>query len=162
MSKLEQPCESSESYSFTSCIKNSISRKIGCRMEWDSWSSKDIPLCSTLEQLEGFDKEYFALLKLHQQTLVRNTGCLIPCSYNDYKLATEPKKFAWETQLLQLEFSRPDLLERTEQLLYPIDSFISEFGGALGLFLGFSCIMIWDAVESLFLYFLKYFPFCKT
>jgi hypothetical protein len=40
MNKPQQPCESSESYSFTACIKNSISRIIGCRLEWDSWSSK--------------------------------------------------------------------------------------------------------------------------
>ena len=157
MSKPEQPCESSESYSFTACVKNSISRRIGCRLEWDSWSSRDIQLCSTVKQLEEFDKEYFNLFKLHQENLVRNTGCFIPCSYTDYKLATVPKKFAFEPQVLSLQFSSPNLLERTEQLLYPADSFISEFGGALGLFLGFSCIMIWDCLEFLFQNCLKYF-----
>ena len=58
---------------------------------------------------------------------------------------------------MEVKFSSPDVLERTEQLLYPTDSFISEFGGALGLFLGFSCMMIWDGLELLFHYCLKHF-----
>ena len=111
-----------------------------------------------MEQLEGFEKEYLNLRDLHQQKLVKNTGCLIPCSYTDYKLETEPMKYDWgDTQLLYLKFSSPDVLERTEQLLYPIASFISEFGGALGLFLGFSCMMIWDLLEFSFQNCFKYF-----
>ena len=49
MDNKNQRCESSESYSFTACIKNSISRMIGCRLEWDSWSSRDLPVCTMVE-----------------------------------------------------------------------------------------------------------------
>ena len=31
MDRIEQPCEDREDYSFTACVKNSVSRKIGCR-----------------------------------------------------------------------------------------------------------------------------------
>ena len=31
LSQEEQPCESSESYSFTICVRNSVSKKVGCR-----------------------------------------------------------------------------------------------------------------------------------
>ena len=31
-----------------------------------------------------------------------------------------------------------------EVRVYPFESFLAEVGGALGLFLGFSFIMIWD------------------
>ena len=34
-----------------------------------------------------------------------------------------------------------------EEYVYPLDSFIAEFGGALGLFLGFSFLMIWDLIQ---------------
>ena len=149
MDKPGQPCESSESFSFTACIKNIISRKIGCRLECDSWSSRDIPLCTTVEQLERIDKEYLNHAYLHQRSIVKKTGCLIPCSYTEYMLAREPMKFENGTQTLQIKFSSPDVLKRTEELLYPFDSFISEFGGALELFLGFSCIMIRDFLEFL-------------
>ena len=32
---------------------------------------------------------------------------------------------------------------------YPLFSFIAEFGGALGLFLGFSFMMFWDIAENI-------------
>ena len=40
--------------------------------------------------------------------------------------------------------------KKTEALLYPVTSFVSEFGGALGLFVGFSFWMIWDLIEVTF------------
>ena len=33
---------------------------------------------------------------------------------------------------------------KTEQLIYPVTSLVADFGGTLGLFLGFSFISIWD------------------
>ena len=35
----------------------------------------------------------------------------------------------------------------SEDWVYPELSFIAEFGGALGLFVGFSFYMIWDVME---------------
>ena len=158
MDKPAKRCESSETYSFTACVKNSISRRVGCRMQWDVWSSRDIPVCTRVEQLKIFEKEYYGIRGLHQPYVVKNTWCLIPCSYTEYKLGTEPTKYYLKTQRLRVRFSSPDVLKRTEQLLYTMESFISEFGGALGLFLGFSCMMIWEALESLFRYCLEAAP----
>ena len=39
------------------------------------------------------------------------------------------------------------ITRKNEVWMYPIESFVSEFGGALGLFLGFSFLMIWDVVK---------------
>jgi hypothetical protein len=57
MNKPNKPCQTSDSYSFTACI----SMKIGCRMQWDVWSSRDIPLCTTVEQILQFENEYDVL-----------------------------------------------------------------------------------------------------
>ena len=48
-----------------------------------------------------------------------------------------------------------DTYSEKEQLIYPLTSLVAEFGGTLGLFLGFSFMVVWDAVGS-FSY-LKYF-----
>ena len=50
--------------------------------------------------------------------------------------------------ILVLVWLSTDTIERTEQLLYPLESFVSEFGGALGLFLGFSFLMVWEVLEG--------------
>ena len=51
-----------------------------------------------------------------------------------------------ETQLL-LKNTSPYLLIETEALVYTVESLVAEFGGTLGLFLGFSFMTLWDVVE---------------
>ena len=49
--------------------------------------------------------------------------------------------------IFSLSFSTDVLTVMEEDYVYPLDSFIAEFGGALGLFLGFSFLMIWDLIQ---------------
>ena len=46
-----------------------------------------------------------------------------------------------------LKNTSPYLLVESEALVYTVESLVAEFGGALGLFLGFSFMNIWDVVE---------------
>ena len=46
-------------------------------------------------------------------------------------------------------FSSNSLTIKEEALLYPFDSFLAEFGGSLGLFLGFSFLTVWDILSSI-------------
>ena len=144
-----QRCESSESYSFTACIKNSLSIRIGCRLEWDAWSSKDIPECSTVDQLIKFEEEYRKLDTMDQWHVVNSTGCLTPCSYTEYNLAAEPLKSESTNPELILMLANSLVKSNQEGLAYPWVSFVAEFGGSLGLFLGFSFNTIWDGAEFL-------------
>ncbi len=41
----------------------------------------------------------------------------------------------------------PYLLIESEKLVYTVESLVAEFGGTLGLFLGFSFMNLWDVVE---------------
>ena len=41
----------------------------------------------------------------------------------------------------------PYLLIEQEKLVYSVESLVAEFGGTLGLFLGFSFMNLWDVVE---------------
>ena len=57
-----------------------------------------------------------------------------------------------------ISFSTNVLTVLEEQYVYPMDSFIAEVGGALGLFLGFSFITVWDGFVALVSLSLKYRP----
>jgi len=46
-----------------------------------------------------------------------------------------------------ISFSTNVLTLLEEQYVYPMDSFIAEVGGALGLFLGFSFMIVWDLIQ---------------
>ena len=50
---------------------------------------------------------------------------------------------------LQLKFATTEGREEREILLYGFVSFVSEFGGALGLFLGLSFLSFWDVIENI-------------
>ena len=145
LNKPDHPCESSESYSFTACIKNSLSRRIGCRLPWDEWTSKIIPVCGNVDQLLQYDKVYEDIDTWGPESISEFSGCHPPCNYTEYILASAPYGVNQQPGVKTL-FSSSKVLKRTEQIIYPMESFVSEFGGALGLFLGFSFMMVWDAM----------------
>ena len=45
-----------------------------------------------------------------------------------------------------VSFATTEVLIQEEVYIYPLLSFLSELGGALGLFLGFSFLMFWDLI----------------
>ena len=46
-------------------------------------------------------------------------------------------------------YSSNNLILKEETLIYPLESFVAEFGGSLGLFLGFSFLGLWDILLSI-------------
>ena len=46
-----------------------------------------------------------------------------------------------------MNFVSTDIRMAKEEEIYPFISFISELGGSLGLFLGFSFMTIWDLID---------------
>ena len=59
----------------------------------------------------------------------------------------------------ELMLATEKMTVKTETLFYPLRSFIAEVGGALGLFLGFSFVMVVDGLET-FILFIKH-SICK-
>ena len=53
LNRPEFPCNDSENYNFKRCVKESVSRKIGCRMEWDADSDRSWPVCTSMDQLRS-------------------------------------------------------------------------------------------------------------
>ena len=78
------------------------------------------------------------------------TGCLKPCHYKKYVFLAEhnvkSKQCKYEF-FLWAASSRTRV--ETEELIYPMSSLVAEFGGTLGLFLGFSFISLWDKLNIL-------------
>ena len=62
----------------------------------------------------------------------------------------DPLKFGFE-----LSFAKTEIVEEKEAYIYDVVSFVSEFGGALGLFLGFSFFAFWDILEIILAVFYK-------
>ena len=46
----EDPCDAQPFYNFNACIKESLSRRVGCRTVWDLLSDQSRPLCTNNQQ----------------------------------------------------------------------------------------------------------------
>ena len=128
MNSKKEPCGSGSGYNFVRCLKNSITRTVGCRLEWDRVSSDETPLYQKLGNME-------------QKELVEAAGCALPCEYMEYQQQGLPYEHG-DTFGLGIIFATTEVMLQQEILVYPLLSFIAECGGALGLFLGFSLNML--------------------
>ena len=83
-----------------------------------------------------------------EEDLYALTGCALPCVYRSYEIkrftSVSSKVFGFRLLLT----SNVEEVE-TEVWTYGIASFIAEFGGALGLFTGFSFYCLWDIFLSI-------------
>ena len=119
MDKPDQRCEPSRSYSFTGCVKNSVSRRVGCRMEWDSWSSEEIPVCSTRMQILQFEEEFYRISETFERSeVVRYTSCLRPCHFTKYELAAEPFRSPGDVTHISMCISSTEVISQKEQKVY--------------------------------------------
>ena len=79
---------------------------------------------------------------------MRVTNCIKPCKYREYKVFGENRRTTLQSK--DFSFSLWAISKNTEvkreELIYPFSSFLAEFGGILGLFLGFSFMSLWDQI----------------
>ena len=146
-------------------------RQVGCRRGWDHHQSEVEPChhieviyaaenegkyISCSQQLSELESVYRVLASLDLEDVISSTGCLKPCHFTQYTLPAEPQQITFfNASIVSLVLARATVTLRTEVLRYPLESLVAEFGGALGMFLGFSFIMIWDWLELLLVSALK-------
>ena len=114
----------------------------------DTLTSASTPVCSTKEQILKTEKFYIDLTEKKDFEVVKTTGCPFPCY--KYKLVGKPQKVGGSGFGFILKYARTFGREERQSLLYDFQSFVSEFGGALGLFLGFSFLSCLDLFQGIF------------
>ena len=65
-----------------------MSNQIGCRVPWDSLSS--IEVCDSNEKFAQYYQKVTEIFKAELKIITKNSGCLIPCIFRDYKLEWDP------------------------------------------------------------------------
>ena len=136
---------------------------VGCTLKWNRQTpSEQKAECESVEDLLKFDNLYEKLDYWEQQKIVNLTGCLTPCSYTEFTLAAPPIDVDLQGDGLHIFLTSTVVTRKTEVQMYPIESLVAEFGGALGLFIGFSFMTIWDILEACYRYFESKFKPSKT
>ena len=159
-------------------FKSNFDTKVGCRLPWDKWSQEEGNVCtsrqqfrlfpfyqfrdwhpipvwlSTIQCFREFEQLFTILLDADMSKITRKTGCKKPCSYKEYNFVnTNLKELSYYTfPEDQIAFCLWAVSQNThieeEVLVYSFESLIAELGGALGLFLGFSFMTIWDGLKN--------------
>ena len=145
-----RPCEEDPTYNFTGCTKEKLSDKVGCRLPWDKWSQQDRAVCKKEQQFKQFEQIWRGLGNSNADEIVEKTGCLKPCHYKEYKFVESSPKVLVNPGVLGFWAASHTTQVEEEVLLYPFTSLVAEFGGSLGLFLGFSFMTIWQEIRGCF------------
>ena len=83
--------------------------------------------------------------------IVKSSGCKKPCHYKKYRFVGGKLKSPFQSDHFTISLASVSVYtdHEKEQLIYPPASLIAEFGGTLGLFLGFSFMTLWDEMGRL-------------
>ena len=111
-----------------------------------------------LQSLEGY---YYEFVPKDAMDIEKLTGCKKPCKFHTYETIYEYQAPNDEMEKrdeiwIDVTLASAKMTVKTETLLYPLRSFIAEAGGALGLFLGFSFVMVVDGFEKMILFVKQY------
>ena len=146
------PCNEDDDYIVNLCLRNFMEQQVGCKIPWiEDNADQRLKKCSSLSEYVQILDHYNSLSALDEfKQVSRRTGCLAPCSYTHVRRYGDLilQDVANETMyILTLASTRIKVL--TEHQYPDFASLIADIGGTLGLFLGFSFIMVWDSTIEL-------------
>ena len=84
-----------------------------------------------------------------RENIETRTGCLYPCTFLEYRVA-HTRRRPNKVSALMISFGSMATTVRRETCSYSSLSLVSDIGGTLGLFIGFSFFAIWEFAESAF------------
>ena len=98
-----------------------------------------------------YDSILESLSTAELREITRITNCMKPCKYKKYIMVGERKRTSFKSDnfTFSLWAVSKSTEVKTEELIYPLSSLVAEFGGTLGLFLGFSFMTLWDKIQLL-------------
>ena len=107
-----------------------------------------------------YDELYADYGNYEAKDITKRTGCRClkfimiqkarkPCRYRSYSRVGPGRKTNFNASLpvFSIYSVSNDTRVEEEELIYPLSSLVAEFGGTLGLFLGFSFITLWDGAS---------------
>ena len=147
LSRKNNPCNVNPDYDFTKCVIGSLARKVSCKLPWIVLSTGNLSDCTEVVQLRRWSVLSNLIAYGELEESVESTGCEKPCMYDEYILDEEEPYLNTGITWINIQFSNKKFLLVTEVKSYSLLSFLSDIGGSLGMFVGFSFLLVWDVAE---------------
>ena len=165
MTKENEHCRKyCESYDFDGCISNYMISKMNCTLPWVSENlANSLPPCMHPGEYDLY-KILTRILQLTNEEMVfKYTGCMPCCSRNEIhsKLVARDnniEKSPFYSSLYHLEqdyvimrffYASNKITSKEEYYTYDTSNLIADFGGYLGLLLGYSILGFYDTIISI-------------
>ena len=103
--------------------------------------------CTHIYQFEQFEQHYFKLVTEQPEFIQAYTSCLFPCTHLEYKVAAT-RAMTLQQYGLWISYGSTTTIVQKEFYILNFETFVSNYGGSLGLFVGFSFFMMWDIVKD--------------
>ena len=147
--KNRHDCLEDNSMHFIDCMDGFIGEELKCNLPWTS-NRNEYEECTTEEALKLFRNLSMNMESEEIRAKIQKKGCFLEnCKKttwvkNPYQYGRTDKKMAF---LMHLP-SNAKVLQRSEVHIATFDTFVADFGGYLGLFLGASILSLTDVVLS--------------
>ena len=151
----DDPCETLEDYSYQNCYLNKMIMDIGCQPYWIEEVNTKMRNCSKSSDIKQFLEKMIYISTTDELKLQKEFNCIKPCRYMEYKVVEEPQNF-FRADLnpnathIWLTMASPKITVEKEVESYSVTTFVADWGGLLGLFVGFNFLMIWDCFVCIY------------
>jgi uncharacterized metal-binding protein len=105
------------------CLKKASINYVGCKLPWTK-VDLNLSICTTFDQFLEHEKYYNEIARKEQRAVLDMTGCKIPCTYRDFKKVGTSLKKRINVSGFGISIVSTDVTVKTEELLYPLTSFV--------------------------------------
>ena len=81
-----KPCDPSPEYDLGTCLERSLITRAGCQPPWRRVTVEEYPICDDWTMMDSYDTEFWNFYNSDRKTLFKNSDCLMPCSFIEYKV----------------------------------------------------------------------------
>ena len=163
----KEPCNEQENVKkdIWSCLESHFASKMNCSLPWQSdKNERKLPMCSHPHDFMQYMESHGDLLDFETNDITQTANCIPSCKRVEYSVkmfnklpGLDPEVYQYlgvDNQLknaLQLDFffGKDRFSKREQYYAYDKQNLVADFGGYLGLLLGYSFLTAYDSIVNL-------------
>ena len=154
INKENDPCipEKENVENMWDCITDHIYQDMNCSLPWSY--KKTAPLCSSPGEYDTYHTRTTTALNFDTGDIEKAIHCIPACKRIEYstkleRVLKEEHRITDDKLEIQIYFNRDKFPVKEQYYIYDGANFIADFGGYLGLLLGYSLLAFYDTLVEL-------------
>ena len=127
-------------------------------MSWQKQYDMNIR-CEDESALKEWKDIWQKLTKMDEHTLYEETGCMAKCQRKEWTISkiydSNLEGENGSQNAVSIFYANGRYLEGKQYYTYDFNSYVSDFGGYLGLLLGYSIVSFFDMAQEILTFFIK-------